>query len=75
MTKIIPTQAIVKQAQSIFTATEKDIWKTFEDIRDAKYTGKGSREVKRLAVNEAREILQIARQDADDTYAKAVGAL
>lgn len=61
-------------AQEIFTKKEKAAWEKFEAVRDVKYEGKGSRAIKREAIEKARHILQIELTIAEDEYAAAVGA-
>jgi hypothetical protein len=65
----------VLNAQEIFYKKEKMAWDKFESVRDAKYSGKGSREVKRLAIAEAKKILDIELKQAENEYAKSVGAI
>lgn len=66
------TQAQVNAAQKVFAQEEKTAWTKFEAVRDAKYTGKGSRAIKFDATNAAREILKAEMIVADDKYAAAV---
>ncbi|MGR3179807.1 MAG: hypothetical protein ACUZ8E_17345 [Candidatus Anammoxibacter sp.] len=66
------TQAQVNTAQKIFSQEEKTVWAKFEAIRDAKYTGKGSRAVKFDATNKAREVLKAEMIIAEDKFAAAV---
>ncbi len=62
-------------AQEIFTKKEKAAWSKFEAVRDAKYEGKGSRAVKKLATDTARVILNMELDTAEDEYARSVGAI
>lgn len=66
------TQTQVNAAQKVFAQEEKASWGKFEAVRDASYTGKGSRTIKFNAVNAARVVLKAEMIVADDKYAAAV---
>jgi len=64
----------VLNAQEVFAKKEKAAWAKFEATRDAKYEGKGSRAIKKEAINAARVILAAELEAAENDYAKEVGA-
>ena len=68
-------QQIINAAQTISYAEEKASWAKFEAVRDAKYSGKGSRAIKAAAVDAARIVLKAETKATDDKYAKAVDVI
>ena len=61
----------LNQIQRIYSQAEKAAWAKFDEVRNTKYTGKGSRAVKDAAISEAKAILDRELSLAEDAYMEA----